>query len=128
MLPTLLEIVPPRLLLLCLLTHDREVFSGSLGVQARSRLTHISVGMNNEVLRVPQSGGDAVYELCAVSLHSGLTDTSGHFITLLKRGDQWWYIDDLKDPATCIHVFRVFCLRSPRQTPCRIRDFLYPGL
>ena len=75
----------------------------ALLVQAHLRLTHISVGMNNEVLRVPQSGGDAVYEIRAVSLHSGLTDTSGHFVTLLKRGDQWWYIDDLNDPATCAY-------------------------
>ena len=34
------------------------------------------------------------YEICSFIIHSGATPSSGHYISLVKKSNGWWYCSD----------------------------------
>lgn len=43
---------------------------------------------------------DVAYRLASMILHTGSID-AGHYVSVVRRKDDWWLLDDAKEPQSC---------------------------
>lgn len=75
------------------------IVTQSFDVTGRKQPTLEHAEPYSEVVALPHKSENAIYELKSMVVHSGLSNTSGHFIANIKNGDVWLRADDDKVTA-----------------------------